>query len=593
MKGTGPERQVGAAASASGSELLAATPASQTAASRRSVPRGPNPAAVIRALAPTVADWMPGQQRASNVPAPFVVHGRSDLVSPASAPSLQGGVQVRASSSPPPSLPVEASAPQGFRMRHDAPVSAVVERPAPAAPAAEGSSPELPPTERSDESLAAVGLKPGDLVDRTYRIEKTLGVGGMGVVALAHDERLDRRVAIKLIKPELFAFPDMRTFFDNEARAMARVSHPNVVHVYAFGEHGAVPYFVMEYVEGKTVEHWLRARPEGVVPDLDEAVRILDQACLGVEAIHASHTVHRDIKPSNLLLEPNGRVRVGDLGVARILESESSNVVVGSALYMAPEAALAEEEASELAARRDIYALGCLAYELFTGRPPFVGATDMNVLSQHVLQEPAPPSAHRPDLPPGYDEILLRALAKDPHKRYPTVGAFRRALLAEHSGTREPERILIADDDPDWREIISSSLTSRFPHAQIDEVGDGVAALSAFESQLYSVVLVDLEMPEMDGARLTAALRSLDASQRTPIIVLTAAGGPKEWQRLSAIGADAFLVKPVNADDVELLIRRTLRSRHTAPPSQSEARLPAAPPPPPSNRDYIVPPSSK
>jgi serine/threonine-protein kinase len=419
-----------------------------------------------------------------------------------------------------------------------------------------------------DESLASVGLAPGDVVDRTYRIERTLGVGGMGVVALAYDERLERRVAIKLVKPDLFALPDMRTFFDNEARAMARVSHTNVVHIYAFGEHGPVPYFVMEYVEGRTVENWLRSRPTGQPPDLGAAIRILDQACLGVEAIHESGTVHRDIKPSNLLLEDSGRVRVGDLGVARILRevSDNANVVVGSALYMAPEAALAEEGA-DLAERRDIYALGCLAYELFTGRPPFIGATDLNVLSQHVLQEPMPPSTHRPDLSLGYDEIILRALSKDPLHRYPTVAAFRSALLAEHDGTREPERILIADDDPDWREIIGNSLAARFPHAVVDQVSDGADALAAFESQPYSVVLVDLEMPEIDGAKLTILLRSLDASQRTPIIVLTAAGGPREWQRLAALGADAFLVKPVNADDDELVIRRTLRSRHGVTPT--------------------------
>ena len=119
----------------------------------------------------------------------------------------------------------------------------------------------------------------------------------------------------------------------------------------------------------------------------------------------------------------------------------------------------------------------------------------------------------------------MRALAKDPHRRYASVGAFRRALLAAHSGTREPERILIADDDPDWREIIGNSLAARFPHAQIDLVHNGVEALEAWSSNPYSVVLVDLEMPEIDGAKLTGLLRSLDASRRTPIIVLTAAGG--------------------------------------------------------------------
>jgi serine/threonine-protein kinase len=161
----------------------------------------------------------------------------------------------------------------------------------------------------------------------------------------------------------------------------------------------------------------------------------------------------------------------------------------------------------------------------------------------------------------------MKALAKDPYRRYETVRDFRSALLAEHTGAREPDRILIADDDDDWRTIISSSLKSRFPNAVIDEVGDGEAALEAFEKNPYSVVLVDLQMPEMDGAKLTLLLRSIDGTQRTPIIVLTAAGGPREWQRLSAMGADAFLVKPVNSDDVELVIRRTLRSRHTLAPA--------------------------
>lgn len=437
-----------------------------------------------------------------------------------------------------------------------------------------------------EDPLESVGLRRGALVDRTYRILHALGVGGMGVVALAIDERLDRRVAIKFIKPELFAFPEMRTFFHNEARAMARVSHPNVLQVYAFGEHEGTPYFVMELVEGKTAEQWLRERPPGTFPDVAEAVRILDQACLGVEAIHAASTVHRDIKPSNLLIDAQFRVAVGDLGVARILEAGTSgNVVVGSAAYMAPEAALGEDEAPELASRRDIYALGCLAYELLTGRPPFTGATDMNVLSQHVLSEPPPPSVIRPDLSEGWDRVLLKALAKDPCHRYESVAAFRRAVLAEATGSREPERILVVDDDPDWRAIIVSALAERFPETVIDEAGDGEAALSAFEKHPYSVVLADLEMPTIDGAKLTLLLRSLDASERTPIIVLTAAGGPREWQRLAAMGADAFLVKPVNADDVELVIRRTLRSRHNVPPSSKQrGQLASAVEPPRTSR---------
>lgn len=427
----------------------------------------------------------------------------------------------------------------------------------------------------ADEALGSIGLRIDTLVDRTYRLERSLGVGGMGVVALATDERLDRKVAIKFIRPELFAFPEMRTFFQTEARAMARVAHRNVLSVYAFGEHDGTPYFVMEYVDGVTVDQWLKESRQGGGDDalgaLDDAIRILEQSCLGVEAIHATSTVHRDIKPSNLLVDGSFRVAVGDLGVARAIDAgQTGSFVVGSASYMAPEAAFGEDEDPELACRRDIYALGCVAYELFTGRPPFVGPSDVNILSQHVMNTPAPPSSIAPGLPLGYDDVILRALAKDPRDRYESVGAFRRALLAEHTGDREPERILIADDDDDWRAIITSRLAERFPNAIIDEVGDGEAALAAFDARRYSVVLVDLQMPAMDGVKTTLLMRSVESAARTPIIVLTAAGGPREWRRLSAIGADAFLVKPVNADDLELVIRRTLRSgRPSARPPES------------------------
>jgi eukaryotic-like serine/threonine-protein kinase len=411
--------------------------------------------------------------------------------------------------------------------------------------------------------MRELGLTNGTMIADTYRIVKPIGAGGMGVVTLAHDTALDRDVAIKFVRPELFGHQNLRDLFTVEARAMARVSHPNVLTVHTFGEHEGVPYFVMEYVDGPTVEQWLE-RQDGV-PDIEEGLRILDQTCLGVEAIHAASTVHRDLKPSNLLIDATLRVAVSDLGVARILEGVEGgdpSCIVGSAAYMAPEAALGEGSKPELATRRDIYALGCIAYEVITGRPPFVAPTDMGLMAKHLL-EPAPPaSSLRADLPSTYDDVLMRALEKDPHKRWRTVGAFRRALLSVRAGEEIPDRILIADDDPDWRMLLHDALAPRFPDAQIDLVPDGERAIAAFESNPYSVVLLDLEMPEVDGMALTAHLRSLDASDRTPIIVLTAAGGPGEWRQLSQIGADGFLVKPVEPEDVAALIRRTMKSRH-------------------------------
>jgi eukaryotic-like serine/threonine-protein kinase len=418
------------------------------------------------------------------------------------------------------------------------------------------------------ETLRELGLDTDMVIEGTYRILRPLGAGGMGVVTLALDERLDREVAIKFIRPELFAHQNLRDYFRNEARAMARVLHPNVLVVHAFGEHDGTPYFVMEYVPGRSVEDWLAdARRRGERPDRRDALRILEQTCQGVAAIHGAQTVHRDLKPSNLLMTDELHVSVSDLGVAQILVQPDGGepcCIVGSPAYMAPEAALGEGGRPDLAIRRDIYALGCIAYELLTGAPVFDAPTDMGLMAKHLLEAPARPSTKCEDLPTGYDSVVLRALEKDPHKRWSSVDAFRRALDRVRDSAVEPERILIADDDPDWRLLLASALASRFPDAQIDLVSDGERAIEAFERGPYSVVLVDLEMPELDGMDLTRHLRSLTESAQTPILVLTAAGGPGEWQRLSRIGADAFLVKPVDPDDVAMVIRRTMRSRRDA-----------------------------
>ena len=403
-------------------------------------------------------------------------------------------------------------------------------------------------------------MKTGALIAGMYRIDGVLGVGGMGVVARALDERLHRRVAIKFFNPSMMVIPRMHDLFVQEARAMARLSHPNVLAVYAFGYHGETPYFVMECVDGKTAEQWLADRPAGTLPSVVDVVRLLEQACRGVEAIHATGTVHRDLKPSNLLIDATFRVAVGDFGLAREpADAADAEPLVGTASYMAPEAAFGEQCPRE--EPRDIYALGCIAYELLVGRPPFVGETAMNVLTQHVLQVPVAPSERRPGLPVVYDKLILKALAKEIPDRYPTVTAFREALLAARDETGDPARILVADDDDDWRELLVTALGRRFPSAVVDQVSDGVEALEAFHRAPYSVVLIDLEMPNLDGTKLTSRLREIDSARHTPIIVLTAAGGPSEWRRLSAIGADAFLVKPVDPDDVELVIRRTVRAR--------------------------------
>jgi serine/threonine protein kinase len=408
-----------------------------------------------------------------------------------------------------------------------------------------------------------LGFKPGTIISGTYTVIERLGRGGMAVVLRAHDERLDRDVAIKVIRPDLLS-EELRTRFLSEARAMARVSHPNVLPIYAFGEHDGAPYFVMQIVRGQTVEKWIRRRSPATAPDLESAFEILEGTCRGVAAIHAAGTVHRDLKPSNLLLDGDLEVRVADLGVAALLRGEEGidrGEIVGTPEYMAPEAVLQLKGAPELAQRADVYALGCLALELFTGAPPFPARTAMARMAAHVNDLPPRPSARRPDLAPELDDLVLAALAKDPAERTPSADAFLRGLVAARARTKDPVRILVADDDDDFRDLFGATLRLEFPDAIVECVSDGQEAVEAFDRYRHSVAIVDLRMPRIGGSDLIELLRGRKAARGVPIVVLTGSGGSAEWKRLSALGADAFLVKPVNVKDVATLLRRVLAER--------------------------------
>ena len=177
----------------------------------------------------------------------------------------------------------------------------------------------------------------GDVIGSVYRILGELGRGAMGVVLEAFDLQLHRKVAIKFVNSASFD-EDARQHFVREARAMALVNHPNVLAIHSFGEHGDVPYFVMELVNGQTVDSWL-ARSDGKA-ELDEALAILNDVCQGVSAIHAAGTVHCDLKPSNVLLDDQFRVRVADLGLAApYVDGNVTKVIAGTPEYMAPELA--------------------------------------------------------------------------------------------------------------------------------------------------------------------------------------------------------------------------------------------------------------
>jgi serine/threonine-protein kinase len=264
-----------------------------------------------------------------------------------------------------------------------------------------------------------------------YRLERTIGVGSMGVVHLAHDLRTGRTVAVKQVAPELAHDPDAAYRFEREAAALAAVRHEHVVRVLGFGEHEERSFFVMEYIRGRALDGVIgEAATAGHWIEVPRGLSIVRDIAEGLAAVHAAGFVHRDVKPSNVLLEDETeRPVLLDFGLARTpARASAKSIGAGTPWYMAPEQVDAEEAlALEISPRTDVYALGCTAFELLTATPPF-SSCDLDLLAKQHLHETAPlASSQRPELRP-LDAALACALAKDPTERFSSPLAFADAL---------------------------------------------------------------------------------------------------------------------------------------------------------------------
>jgi serine/threonine-protein kinase len=262
-----------------------------------------------------------------------------------------------------------------------------------------------------------------------YTIEGEIGRGGMGVVYRARDERLQRRVAIKVLPPELAFQQDIRERFSREAQTAARLSHPHIVPIHTVGEGLGLVYFVMGYVDGESVAGRIRRR--GKLP-IEEVRRIMAEAADALSAAHAVSIIHRDIKPDNILLEgPRGRVMVTDFGIAKALSSSSgatltgAGVAIGTPAFMSPEQAAGERE---IDGRSDIYSLGIVAYQMLTGELPFSAPTVAGILMKQITEVAPDVRTRRGDVPEDVALAVARCLEKDPENRWSTADALRRAL---------------------------------------------------------------------------------------------------------------------------------------------------------------------
>ncbi len=379
-----------------------------------------------------------------------------------------------------------------------------------------------------------------------YRIVRPIGSGGMASVYLARDEALDRDVAIKIARDTGPASLEMMERFRSEARAMARIAHPNVVRIHALGDLQGVPYIVMEHVPGEDLSQLLAQR--GGRLRLAEALAVLDQICRGASAIHAAGLVHGDLKPANVLFGPGFRVVLSDFGLSRRVTAAPSSW--STPAYGAPELARGDELAPALAQRVDVYSIAVMAYELLTGKLPF----EPEERRAHAIDGlvPTRPSVIRPELPSELDVPLLAALTTDPELRTPSADALRRALerVPLHPAPDHRIRILVADDDPDYRDLVRRTLARSFRGGTIESVSDGASALASALAMRPDLVVTDLDMPGLNGVELLAEMRAHPSLESVPVIVLSAIGGPADWALLGRLGAQAFVGKPFDAQQL-------------------------------------------
>lgn len=252
-----------------------------------------------------------------------------------------------------------------------------------------------------------------------YEIEAELGRGGMGVVYKAHQHRLNRTCALKMILTGDLAGPEAIVRFLLEAEMVARLRHPNIVQIYAIGDHNGRPYLDLEYVEGGS----LASQLDGTPRPPREAAELVEALARGIAEAHHMGIVHRDLKPGNVLLAADGTPKITDFGLAKFLGADSgltrSDSVLGSPSYMSPEQA--EGRLKDVGPTADQYALGAILYELLTGRPPFRAATVLETLAQVKAADPVPPGRLQPGLPHDVETITLKCLEKDPARRYATA----------------------------------------------------------------------------------------------------------------------------------------------------------------------------
>ncbi|GAA2368529.1 Stk1 family PASTA domain-containing Ser/Thr kinase [Dactylosporangium salmoneum] len=302
------------------------------------------------------------------------------------------------------------------------------------------------------------------LLGGRYQVGELLGYGGMAEVHRGRDLRLGRDVAIKTLRTDLARDATFQLRFRREAQNAASLNHPAIVAVYDTGEERGpageeLPYIVMEFVNGRTLKEVLAAEGR-LMPR--RALEITADICAALEFSHRHGIIHRDIKPGNVMLTQTGQVKVMDFGIARALASGATTMtqtsaVIGTAQYLSPEQARGEP----VDARSDVYATGCVIFELLCGHPPFVGDNPVSVAYQHVREDPRPPSSSNRDVTPDIDAVVLKALAKNPLNRYQSAAEMRADVMRAAAGRPVSAPPVMTEDE--MAAVMASQATAYRP----------------------------------------------------------------------------------------------------------------------------------
>ncbi|MBX3207839.1 MAG: protein kinase [Labilithrix sp.] len=421
-----------------------------------------------------------------------------------------------------------------------------------------------PPTTAFGPTEAPSEVRPlvlPDVVDGRYRVLGRLGAGAMGVVLRAEDLFLERPVALKIVEPSLD--PAVGQRFVKEAQALAQVRHENVVQVYAFGPFQQAAYLAMELVLGESLEQVIDSHAQrGATVDLARALPILRAIGQGLDAVHARRLVHRDVKPANIIIEKGtDRPVLIDFGLARRRTKSSPRLSItgGTPSYMAPEQAK-DPDGTRVTARADLYALGCTAFELLTGRPVFEGDDVYTVLVAHISQEPRRISTLRPELA-AIDDVLVRALSKEPEGRHASAGELVAALeagLARGSARTAsgPTAAILATDGGLRRSLVRNTTSALRAHGRdvrCDTAESATEAATLVGSGRYDVLVID---EESAAGRLAELVQLVRARRAEADVVIVSRDFPATARALGDARVRHLVPKPVNAHVLAAVIGR-------------------------------------